>query len=595
MLLPARSVLSLLCLALPVSAGAASTSARAPATQAAAAPETPTETSIRLVDVAKERGLDFVHDPGRQPLQYIVETTGSGACAFDSDGDGDVDLYLVNGGRLTPGPEKPKRSPSRLYRQDDGRFTAVADATLDGPDDGWGMGCAVADLQGDGDLDLLVTHVGPDLLYLSDGQGGYTEIGTQAGVNDRRWTTSAAFADHDADGDLDLAVGAYVDFEVDGRWCKGPDDIPIVCPPMDYQAIQSRLYRNDGPAAGTPLRFTDVTKDAGLEDEDGKSLGVLFEDLTDDGRPDLFIANDTERNSLFVNMGDGRFRDRTLRAGVGLSDLGHTEASMGVDAGDLDGDGKTDLVVTNFQFEANTVYRGIGGGRWMDETDRSGVAGFTLSPLAFGIDMVDLDLDGDLDLYVANGHVDDKVEQYDVTTTHPQRDQVLENRSSGGRLVFADVSKQAITAEPLVGRGSLTFDLGDDGDLDVLVTNNGGAVQLLENRSLHADRHWLTLRLRSAAPNTEAIGALVELLDEKGQAGQRRRVRRTSSFVASMPPTVHFGLPSATKPRARLTWPDGHVEVIGPLALDRLHVIERTAPTPPPSEPTPPPSEPTQP
>jgi hypothetical protein len=537
------------------------------------------EPSIRLVDVAAERGLAFEHQTGRSPLRSLVETTGAGACVLDHDGDGDDDVYLVSGGVLEEGPGAPRRRPSRLFRNDGGRFVDVTEEAGVGGR-GYGMGCTAADLDGDGATDLLVTNHGPDELFLNLGDGTFREAGAAAGLADPRWTTSAAAADHDGDGDLDLFVGAYADPERGPEACPGPGGRPILCRPSDYAALPSRLLRNDGPAGDGVPRFTDVTRALGASDAGGRLLGVLFEDLDEDGRPDLYLANDMSRNVLLIQRG-GRFVDATALAGVGLSDRGLPEAGMGVDAGDLNGDGLLDLVVTNFEWESNTLYRGLGGARWVDESRSSGLGAATFLPLGFGVHLIDLDLDGDLDLFVANGHVDDRVSLRDERAAHAQSDQVFENPGPSRRLRLHDVSKSALAGAPLrVGRGSAWLDLEGDGDLDLVVNDNGGPPLLYENRTPRAGRSWLAVRLEQPGPNRSALGALVEARAE-GLPVQRRRVRTACSLLSASPPRAHFGLGAARTASVSVTWPDGLVQDLGSLAAGRVHLVRRA---PPPEE-----------
>jgi len=530
---------------------------------------------IRLVDQARERGLAFVHQTGRSPLRSLVETTGAGVCVFDLDGDGDDDVYLVSGGVLEPVKGSPARQPSRLFRNEGGRFTDVTlSAGVGGH--GYGMGCTSADFDGDGDADLFVTNSGADELFLNDGHGVFIEVARLAGLADTRWTTSAAAADYDLDGDLDLFVGAYADPAKGPVLCDGPKGLELLCRPTDYPALPSRLYRNDGVGEDGVPRYTDVTAEAGVSDAGGRLLGVLFEDLDADGRPDLYLANDMTRNVLLLNRESG-FVDATLRGGVGYSDRGIPEAGMGVDAGDLDGDGHFELIVTNFQLEVNTLYRGLGGARWSDVARSSGLGSASFLPLGFGTHLIDLDLDGDLDLFVANGHVDDRVSEYDEQARHAQADLVFETRMMEGRPRLRDVSAVALAGVvPRVGRGSAWLDLEGDGDLDLIVNDNGGPALLYENRSERRGRQWLALRLSQFGANPAAIGALVELR-ASGLPVQRRRVRTACSLLSSSPARVHFGLGKAESAEVRVVWPDGTIQDLGLLPAGRLHLIRRQA------------------
>lgn len=529
---------------------------------------------LRLQDVAAERGLAFQHDPGVERLHYLAEATGSGVCVLDADGDGDDDIFLVNGGVLDPASKRARR-PNALFLNDGrGHFTqAGPDAGVSGA--GFGMGCVAADVEGDGDIDLFVTGLGPDQLLLNDGNARFRDVAAQAGLADPRWTTGAAFGDADSDGDLDLYVGAYVDLPLDGRWCDGPRGLKLICRPFDYRPLPNRLHRNDGIGADGIPRFTDITESSGTADANGKALGVLFEDLSGDGLPDLFVANDTTRSTFLVALGRGRFEDASLRRGLGLSAIGRPQASMGVDAGDLDGDGQDELAITNFQSETNTVWSLRKAGSARDVTDSSGMGASSLQMLGFGIQFVDLDLDGDLDVVVVNGHVDDRVAEYDPQGEFAQRVQVLENLSRPGTVRLVE-RKDVVSAPKTVGRGFAWLDLEGDGDLDLVVNALGGMPLLLENRA-PADS-WIQVELRQDGPNTRAIGAVVRA---EGPAGiAERRIRTASSYLSSSPPRAAFGLgkmPSGQSVAVRVTWPDGQVQDVGHMLINTRHVLRRSA------------------
>lgn len=567
-------------------AGASPTGAAAESVRPAVAPE---PASVRFVDVAAARGLVFLHDLGRDEIVHAVETTGSGACVLDLEGDGDDDIFLVQGAVMeiveivedagVPVPPPRRREPSRLFRNDGGRFIDVSvEAGLTADAELWGMGCAVADVDGDGDDDLLETGHGADRLLLNDGAGRFSDAGERAGVADPRWTTSAGFADFDGDGDLDLYVGAYVDFRPDGRRCEA-HDIDVTCGPRDYDGIRGRLWRNEGVGADGVPRFVDVTEEVGAVEPVGKTLGVLFEDLTGDGWPDLYVANDTERNTLLVNVGSDegrRFRDRTLIAGVGYSAVGLAEAGMGVDAADLDGrlSASPDLVVTNFHLETNTLYAARGPARYADVSDASGLGDASLRRLAFGVNAADFDLDGDVDLFVANGHVEPRVAEFDTSTSHAQADQILLNVTEGDGPRFEEAT-DAIEAAIVVSRASSLLDFDEDGDLDVLVSANAGPAQLLENRTPRQGRHWIAVRLAGPAPNTRGVGARVAL--RAAGREQVRRARTASSFLATSSATLHFGLGPAEAADIVVHWPDGATSRHPALAADTVHRLQHPA------------------
>jgi hypothetical protein len=356
----------------------------------------------------------------------MVETMVGGVVVFDYDGDGDDDLFFVDGAPL-PGYEgEPPRS--RLLRNDGGRFVDVTVRALPRIDC-YGSGATAADVDSDGDRDLYVTCFGPNLLLRNEGEGTFVDVTAQAGADEPRWSASAAFADTDRDGDLDLYVANYVDFTLESaKDCREPrTGLVMYCHPESYRGEPDVFYRNLGDG-----RFEDATTAAGLDgDAAGAGLGVLFTDVDGDGWIDLYVANDTQPNYLYVNRGDGTFEDRSFLSGTAVNERGDPEAGMGVDAGDVDGDGLLDLVVTNFERETNALYRNLGGGLFVDARYPTRVAEVSLRQLAFGVELADLDNDGDPDLVIANGHVSDNASDLDPTSSYAQANQVLEN--VGGR------------------------------------------------------------------------------------------------------------------------------------------------------------------
>jgi len=374
-----------------------------------------------FVDVATQSGIDFVHDNGAQGMRYLPETYGSGVAFIDADMDGSIDLYWVNGGRI-PGLTDGPIVANAFYRNSgQGSFTEHS-AEYGVDDTGYGMGALVGDYDADGSPDLYVTNFGPNVMYRNERNGTFVDVSD--GIDDAGWGTSAAFADVDLDGDIDLFVGNYVFYPLGDDMVQcwvGNSRERLYCDPRKFAGQMNRLYLNGGADSG--WTWTDGTRDWGLKSTDGKELGVIFGDYDNDGDPDLYLANDMVPNMLYRNDGQ-RFIERGLASGTSLNDEGSVEAGMGVDMGDVDGDGLQDFFVTNFQWESNTLYRNAGHGFFIDSTVPSGVHKVSMAYLGFGAGFIDYDNDGDLDIFVANGHVYDNVEKVDHASSYPRRNQL---------------------------------------------------------------------------------------------------------------------------------------------------------------------------
>jgi enediyne biosynthesis protein E4 len=530
-----------------------------------------------FVEAAAAAGLDFRHRNGMSGEYYFNEMMGAGVALLDFDGDGDLDVYLVQGHDLpAPGPDPPG---DRLFRNDlevlaDGRrrlrFTDVTTAAgLRAV--GYGMGVATGDFDGDGRTDLYVTNFEANQLWRNRGDGTFSDATAAAGVGEPRWSVPAVFFDYDRDGDLDLFVGNYVDFTfATHKRCTTDLGEANYCGPLAYKPYPNALFRNRGD--GT---FEEVAARIGLAAAYGGALGAVAGDFDGDGWLDLYVANDGRPNQLWMNRGGQRFEDQALLAGAALDERGAPQASMGVDAGDFDGDGDEDLVMTHLSGETNALYRNRGDALFDDWSGESHLALPSFPFTGFGTALFDYDDDGDLDVLVVNGAV--RVIEAQARARDPfplhQPNQLFANRGDG---TFEEVSAQAgaVFALSEVSRGAAFGDLDDDGDLDVVVTNDGGPVRLLVNQ-VGQRRGWIGLRLLLATGGN-ALGAWVGL---RGAAGATawRRVRTAASYASASDPRLLFGLgevpPAGALYTARVVWPDGSGEVFGGLAAGRYHTL----------------------
>jgi len=523
----------------------------------------PGNTGAAFVDATGSAGIKFVHASGATPAKHMVETFGSGVAWIDYDGDGWPDLFFVNG---APG------SANVLYRnQRDGTFrdvTAQAGVAGTGEGTSYKTGVAVGDIDNDGDLDLYVTALGPNTLFRNNGNGTFTDVTAAAGVAGpaNEWSTSTGFFDYDRDGDLDLYVANYLDYHFDrAPYCGYQrEGYRMYCSPTQFDGVADRLYQNNG--SGT---FTDVSKAAGIANPAGKGLGVTFCDVDGDALTDIYVANDLVRNFLYKNLGNGTFRDIAYGAGVGFDANGKPQAGMGTDCGDVNGDGRPDLFVTNFSDELNTLYMNLGGGLFEDATEARGL-GSGFIPLGFGTKFFDSDNDGDLDLYVTNGHVIDNVELYRPGTTYAQRDLFYEN--TAGRFFDVTATSGAALQQVRVGRGLAVADYDHDGDIDVVITSVGRPAVLLQNqRSSHG--HWLEIRAKGKTSNRFGLGARVRVETTSGV--QVREINNVSSYESANDVTLHVGLGADTTARqVEVTWPSGRVQTLANVAGDRILTIE---------------------
>ncbi len=517
-----------------------------------------------FTDVSAASGISFRHSAARERRFALPEMVGAGAAWLDHDGDGDLDLYLVQSGDLDDGAVTAVGN--RLFANDGGVFHDVTEATRAG-DPGYGMGCAVGDYDRDGDPDLYVTNLGRNTLYRNDG-GVFTDVTLAAKVGDTGWGTSAAFLDYDQDGDLDLYVVNYVAWSREREpTCYGVGGERDYCGPNSLAApARDTLYRNDGN--GT---FSDVSQAAGLGAAFGNGLGIACADMNGDGLIDIYVANDGLPNQLWINQGDGAFRDEALLCGCAVSGEGVSEAGMGVAVADFDDDGFLDLFMTHLLGETNTLYLGGARGAFRDGTTTSGLAVGSRGATGFGVGAADFDLDGRLDLFVANGAVKRRARPLHAADPYAEPDRLF--RGLGGAR-FEDVSaRTGVEAmDSGAGRGAAFADYDDDGDIDVVVIANGGPARLLRNDAPRAGT-WIAFRVEGVG-GVEVPGAVVEL--EIGGRTQSRVVGRAYSYCSSNDPRVHFGLPSGMSIESlRVRWPGAVIEEFAPREPNRVHVLRR--------------------
>jgi enediyne biosynthesis protein E4 len=534
----------------------------------------PTPPDGDFVDVADATGLDFAHRSGRSGGYYIPEILGAGAAFLDFDNDGDLDVYLVQGGRLQPPGDASGRSSEprgdRLFRNElvpSGvlRFTDVT-ARSGIAVRGYGQGVAVGDYDNDGRPDLYVTSFGPSQLLHNQGDGTFREVTESAGAGSSRWSTSASFVDFDRDGWLDLYVADYVDYTLTtDRPCPLPGGRRDYCGPLTYHPLPHRLLRNRGD--GT---FEDVSERSHIRTALGNGLGVVAADFDGDGWPDLYVANDQTENFLWMNQKDGTFRNAALLAGAALSGDGSAEGSMGVDAGDVDGDGDEDLFFTNLTGQKNTLYVNDGHGSFTDQSLPSGLGRLNQWGTGFGAGLVDYDNDGWLDALLVNGTVlaiDAQLKSGDPLP-YKQPGQLFRNLG-GGRFQDASGGSGALQV-PGVSRAAAFGDVDNDGDVDVLVTGIDGQARLLVNQ-VGSKRPWLGVRLM--AGKRDALGARVVLRRPDGPA-LARRVHADGSYCSASDPRVVFGLGAGGAAGVmEVSWPDGRRERFRELPAGRYTTL----------------------
>jgi len=497
---------------------------------------------VRFTDATAEANIHFQHNSGREGKKWLPETLGPGCAFFDADGDGWLDILIVNGKNWT---DKNRRTTAALYRNDqDGHFTDItAGSGLDF--EAHGMGVAIGDYDNDGRDDVYITALEGDRLFHNEGGGRFRDVTAEAGIHNANFGTSAAWLDYDQDGKLDLFVANYVQWSPEADlYCSMDGSTKSYCTSESYKGTSSKLFRNSGGG-----KFVDVTDQAGLGDPNSKSLGVATFDYDGDGFTDLFVANDTQPNKLYHNLKDGRFQEVGLASGVAFGEDGVARAAMGVDASDYDRSGRPHLIVGNFSNQMLGLYHNEGHGLFVDEAPKSAVGRASLLNLTFGLFFFDYDLDGYPDILAGNGHLDEEIERVQPKVRYAQKPLLLRNRGDG---MFQEVGA---FPTPLVARGMAYGDYDRDGDLDVLIATNNGPAHLYRNDGGNGN-HWLSVKLEGTRSNRNGIGAVVRVSSAGGT--QWQTVHSGSSYCSASDLALTFGLGQDQKAtRIEVDWPGG--------------------------------------
>jgi hypothetical protein len=513
-----------------------------------------------LFDVKHPRGLDFNHVNSPTPQKYLIETMGGGVALFDYNNDGLLDIFLVNSGQLTNPMHPPEtfdrhdpRNWNRLYRQNpDGSFTDVTkEAGLANAGDGnYGMGVAVGDYDNDGFPDLYITNYGKNTLYHNNGDGTFTDVTAKAGVEAGGWSCSAGFFDYDNDGHLDLFVTRYMLWDTQHSKICG-NEWQTYCPPAEFPSTTSILYRNRGD--GT---FEDVSQHSGIAALKGRALGVSFADYDGDGFTDIFVSNDGMRQFLFHNNGDGTFTERALEAGTALTADGKPLSGMGTVFQDYDNDGRPDILVTVLPREVYALFHNDGNGSFSYRSLQAGLGLLSAASSGWGVGLEDFDNDGWKDLFVAQSHVLDNVEAIDHMLHYKEPPLLALNHN--GRFERAD---SGITSA-IAGRGAAFGDLNNDGWMDVVVTSLGGEPLVLMNHG--GAGHWLSISLRGTRSNRDGLGARVLV------NGQVRFATTAGSYISSSDKRLHFGLGAAEIAKVEVHWPSGAHQILENVKADQF-------------------------
>ena len=539
-------------------------------------------------DITEAAGVAFVHQAGTTGRYFMPEMTPPGVALFDYDRDGDLDLYLVNSGDLDDRglPRDGKTGvQNRLYRQDDeGRFVDVTASSGLG-DAGYGMGAAVGDIDNDGFPDVYLSNLGADHLYRNNQDGTFSDVTLAAGIDNIHWTTSVSLLDFDRDGWLDLYVTNYVDYHADVK-CPDNSGRDDYCGPQVFSGLPDKLYRNlggalDDAAEGTGPRFEDVSLAAGIARQGGPGLGVVCADFNDDRWPDIYVANDHAANFLWINQQDGTFQDEALFRGGAVSAQGRPQASMGIAVGDVDGNGRIDLLLTHLEGENNSLYLGVDKKGFRESSARMGLASPSLGFTGFGTAFLDIENDGDLDLVVANGRVK-RATRRDVDRPGPdvpgfwrvyaEANHVFLNDGTGKFRRYRSAADPFSSAVE-VSRGLATGDIDNDGDLDMVVTNTAGPARVYRNEAPLAG-HWLIVQaILPDRGGRNALGARVTLVGK--QQTWTRMIQSATSYLSASDSRAHFGLGETDQVlRIEVDWPDGRRETFDGGQVDVVRVLQ---------------------
>jgi len=517
-----------------------------------------------FVDITESAGIAFEHHSGAFGKKYMPETMGAGCAFFDFNNDGQQDILLLNGTNWSDTETTQTHTPALYENQGNGTFkdiTASAGLAVEM----YGMGCAVADYDNDGDNDIYFLNLKQNFLFRNNGDGTCTDVTKTAGVGLSDWSTSCSWFDFDKDGWLDLFVGNYVNWTIKtDLWCTLDGVHKSYCTPESYQGVSPRLYRNRGN--GT---FEDVTEHAGISKPNAKTLGTVIFDFNEDGWPDIAVANDTEPDYLFQNMGNGTFMEVGIMSGVAFSETGMARAGMGMDVGDYENKGQFNLIVGNFTNEMIALFRNEGNGLFTDVSAQAQIGITSLPFLTFGLFFFDFDLDGHEDVFAVNGHVEDQIAKVQRNITHAQRPLLFKNQGNG---TFKEVGLTlgSTFQRPLVGRGAAYGDIDGDGDLDVLITANNGRPSLFRNDG--PSHRWIRFQLQGTKSNRSAIGARVKA--KVKDAVQHKLVKAGNSYCSQSELALTFGLGTAKLvDETDVIWPSGAKETFHDLSPGKTYLV----------------------
>lgn len=536
------------------------------ARQPALAPPTPAvQGPIQLIDLSEHAGVDFVHHDGSGGMRYIVEPMCAGMATFDYDSDGLIDVYFLNGSpmRGTKATMPPK---NRLYRNEGGwRFRDVTDEAGVG-DLGFGLGVTVGDFDNDGHPDLYLNNFGSNVLYRNQGDGTFSEVTHVAGVgNGELVGAGTCFLDMDGDGDLDLFVGNYLQFDYADHVMRTTDGIPRYPVPRDFQPVPDSLFRNNGDG-----RFTDVSIPSGMHKVSGTTMGVVCVDYDQDGDTDIFAVCDVSANLFYQNDGQGRFEEIGILNGTAYNGMGDENASMGVDCGDVDNDGWLDFFMTSYQSELPVLYRNLGTGVFEDVTHVSGAAEGSFPLVNWGTGLIDFDNDGDLDIFIANGHTEDNIDLWDRSTAYRCQNLLLLNDGTGRYTNITHTAGSGLLPVKS-SRGTVFDDLDNDGDNDAVVLNSRERPTMIRNDTENGN-HWLQIRLIGVTANRDGVGSRVIAF-----VGDRKHVAEVHSgrsYQSHFGSRLHVGLGAASRiDRIEIRWLGGGKQTLENVDADRLLVV----------------------